>query len=201
MTSVIVPIVEGDGEVQALPVLLRRVALVSGIGQGVRIERPIRVHRDRFLNRQEELRRMVILAREKAGPDGAILVLLDADDDCPARLGPELQARVRGIVPQTPACVVLANREYEAWFMASAASLHGVRGFQWDGVAPPDPDLLRDAKGWIRLRTLGRRYGPVHDQAALSDHIEIDVALARSRSFRKLVSAWQELVGMHRHGE
>ena len=45
---------------------------------------PIRVRRDQFLNRDKEFSRHLSLAAGKCGEDGWILILLDADDDCPA---------------------------------------------------------------------------------------------------------------------
>ena len=70
------------------------------------------------------------------GPSGGILVLLDADDDCPAELAPTLLNRARSARPDCRVSVVLANREFEAWFLASAQSLAGRFGFPADIEAP-----------------------------------------------------------------
>ncbi len=115
-------IVEGDGEVAALPVLLRRLGSWLPQRLPAQVLTPIRVRRDRFLNRTEEFRRMLLLAAAKCGPDGWVLVLLDADDDCPARLGPQILERAQAVVPHRPLSVVLANREFEAWHLAAAES-------------------------------------------------------------------------------
>lgn len=77
------PIVEGDGEVAALPVLLRRIAEWRTPEVYVDVLAPIRVYKDRFLNRDDEFTRHLKLAAAKAGERGWILILLDADDDCP----------------------------------------------------------------------------------------------------------------------
>lgn len=180
---------------QAVPVLLRRLVLWQMPGILVNVARPIRVKRDRFLNRPEEFQRMLQLAAAKAGPDGAVLVLLDADDDCPALAGPALAARVREVIPTVPSAAVLANREFEAWFIAAASSLHGVRGFVWDQRAVVNPDVPRNAKGWVRERTREGRYSPVADQAAFSQIMDLNAAHAGSRSFRKLTKACLDLCG------
>ena len=112
--TVIASIVEGDGEVAALPILLRRVGAWRSPDKSFNVLPPIRVRRDRFLNREDEFRRMLLLAATKCGESGWILVLLDADDDCPAELGAQVLERARGIVPHSRVSVVLANREYEA---------------------------------------------------------------------------------------
>lgn len=74
------PIVEGHGEVAAVPILLRRLALEL-TGAAVDVAPPIRVPRTQLL-RADALVRYVGLARRRAD---SILILIDADDDCPAR--------------------------------------------------------------------------------------------------------------------
>lgn len=59
------------------------------------VPRPVRVKRNGVVM-ADELERYVELAANKGGTDGRVLVLLDADDDCPAELAPSLLAR--GIV-------------------------------------------------------------------------------------------------------
>ncbi len=144
MTTV-ASIVEGDGEVAALPVLLRRLADWRGPVDYVNVLTPIRVYKDRFLNRPEEFSRHLKLAAAKCGDAGWILILFDADDDCPAEKGATVLAQAQAIVPHRRIAVVLANREYEAWFIAAAESLNGCRGFQChvqDAGVEPDFKLL-----------------------------------------------------------
>lgn len=184
-------IVEGDGEVAALPVLLRRLAnwLTPEVPTPV-ILPPIRVPRDRLLQRPAELSRHLQLAAAKSGTDGWILILLDADDDCPATLGADLRQRAQAMVPHRRVAVVLANREFEAWFIAAAPSLEGVRGFSMGPEPRPQAEVPRDAKGWIKLRMPGRAYGPTTDQPALAAKMDLDLARTNSRSFRKLADEW-----------
>ncbi len=77
-------IVEGHGEVRAVPVLIRRVARTLGVP--VDIPHPIRIPGSK-LAQQGELERAVELASRTIGGRGAILVLRDSDDDCPAEVG------------------------------------------------------------------------------------------------------------------
>lgn len=189
-------IVEGDGEVAALPILLRRLAEWRSPEMHPEVLTPIRVHRNRFLNRDDEFRRHLLLAAGKCGEGGWILVLLDADDDCPATLGLQILERARAHVPHRPVSVVLANREFEAWFIAAAPSLHGKRGFAFDPNDATEPEVPRDAKGWIKVRMASRSYGETTDQPAFTAHMDLQQAHARSRSFRKLCSEWdQRLAG------
>lgn len=186
-------IVEGDGEVIALPLLLRRIGEWRTPEAYVEVQNPIRVRRDRFLNRDDEFGRYLQLAAGKSGNNGWILILLDADDDCPSELGNSIAMRAAEHVPHRQVAVVLANREFEAWFIASADSLNGFRGFAHDGE-PCDPERPRDAKGWIRARMAGGTYGETTDQPAFVTRMSLEQAHERSRSFRKLCSEWDRKV-------
>lgn len=79
----IVAIVEGDGEVEAVPVLIRRIGAEVSPLVPLDVPRQIRVRRDRFL-KEGELERYVALAAARAGDGGCIVILLDANGDCPA---------------------------------------------------------------------------------------------------------------------
>ncbi|CAO1664888.1 MULTISPECIES: DUF4276 family protein [Salinicola] len=184
-------IVEGHGEVDALPVLLRRLNAWRPGRDYAHALPPIRVHRDRFLNREEEFRKQLLLAAAKCGEQGWILVVLDADDDCPATLAAEVHQRARQHLPHRRLSVVLAKREYEAWFIAAAPSLDGRRGFRYPADAQVDAETPRDAKGWLRRNMEGGTYSEVLDQPAFTAHFDLQQAFDNSRSFRKLCKEWQ----------
>lgn len=187
----VVAIVEGDGEVAALPILLRRLnAWLTPDVAGL-IATPIRVPRMRFINRDEEFNRYLALAAAKCESGGWILILLDADDDCPAELGQSLLERAQAAVGHRPVAVVLANREYEAWFLAASVSLNGARGLTLsENDELVSAEAPRDAKGWLGHRMTGGRYSETRDQPAFSALMDLDAARARSRSFRKLCDEW-----------
>ncbi|MCD9123190.1 DUF4276 family protein [Cupriavidus sp. UGS-1] len=192
MSLTVASIVEGHGEVAALPVLLRRLGEWKTPFAYVDVPTPIRVQKDRFLNRDEEFRRHLLLASQKCGPNGWVLVLLDADDDCPAERGTTIAQRARACLPHDRVSVVMANREYEAWFIAAAPSLNGHRGF--DCKEPHiEAETPRNAKGWISQHMRGG-YGEVLDQPAFSALIDLQQAFDGSRSFRKLCSDWEKYV-------
>lgn len=186
----LVSIVEGDGEVQALPILLRRLAVAIAPECSVVVHPPMRVPRANLV-KADELERYVELATRQHGGQGAVIVLIDADDDCAAALGPKLLARAEVVRPGSLVAVVLAVKEYEAWFLAAAASIAGRRGLADDLASPSDPEAIRDAKGWLQARrTDGLAYSPNLDQPALSGLLDLELARSRSASFDKL---WREL--------
>jgi hypothetical protein len=195
MTPVrIVSLVEGDGEVQALPVLLRRV--VYAIDPIAVPEISAFRHSAGSSQRPGGIERAIETVAALY-PKHSIIVLLDCDDDCPKTLGQELTQRAKAARPDIFVSLVLARCEYEAWFLAAAESLAGKRNLATDLIAPNNPENIRDAKGWLSRRlSRSGRYSPTEDQAALSHWLDLDLARARSRSFRKL---WKEVEAIVEH--
>jgi hypothetical protein len=111
----VVSIVEGDGEVAALPVLLRRIGAWLSPQALIDIGRPIRVRKEHFLNREDIFAKQLRLAAALCQAPGWILILLDADDDCPKDVADLIQAKAAVVIPGHPVSVVMANREYEVY--------------------------------------------------------------------------------------
>lgn len=187
-------IVEGHGEVEALPILLRRLRDRISPGLSLEIPKPIRKPRSSIVIK-EELERYVELAARQVEETDGILVLIDADDDLGCVLGPELLKVATSMRPDRQHSVVVALREYEAWFLAAAVSLRGKRGLALDLEPPDDPESVRDAKGWLtRHNVEGRSYKETLDQPALTAVFDIDAAL-RTSSFKKLYRDVVRLLG------
>src|SRR5690242_1873951 len=141
-------IVEGHGEVHSAPLLLKRILQELAPTLNPSILAPHRVSRGQLI-KEEGLQRAIEFMARKVGNEGRILLLLDADDDLPCVLGPRLLAQARGVRPDRDISVVVAKREYEAWFLTAAESLRGRRRLSEDLVPPPAPEEIRDAKGWL----------------------------------------------------
>jgi hypothetical protein len=187
--------VEGDGEVSAVPILLRRLAAQIDPAFTVEVPRPMRVRRGSVVSGTEELHRAFAKIVPALQRPAGILILLDADDDCPAQLGPELLRRATTVRGDVPTAVVLAKHEFEAWFLAAAESLGGHRHLAADLSPPPDPEGIRDAKGWLRDRMpRGRTYAPTTDQPALTARFDTDLACQRSPSFDKCCREIDQLI-------
>lgn len=183
----IAPAVEGHGEVNALPVLLRRIAAELSVWN-LQVAVPLRVPQTQLVG--AGLEAAVAAQASRVRGRGGVLVLLDADDHCPADLGPRLQSRAQAARPDVKVGVVLANREFEAWFLAAAKSLGGLRGLPDELEPPVDPEAKRDAKGWLSDRMSGHPYKPKVDQAPLAARFDLQAARANSPSFDKL---WREV--------
>lgn len=179
-------VVEGHGDREALPVLIRRVARRLVPARHVEVPKPIRVARSRLLKHGEIERAVDLAARQCEARDG-ILVLIDAETDCPADLGPKLLQRAVAARPDRRIRVSLACREFEAWFLAAAESLAGKRSLNLPLVGPPDPEEVADCKGWLTFHSApGRPYKETLDQPALAELFDLDAA-QRAPSFRKFL--------------
>ncbi len=189
---VIRPIVEGYGEVKAFPVLLRRL-VEEAQAWTVNIGRPIRRTRSQLVQKAgvEEAVRLALKEKDC----GAILFLFDGDDDCPAKLGPTVQAWAVAVANNIPCGVVIAHREYEAWFLSAIESLRGYRDVRDDAELHLKPENPRDAKGQLEARMQAdASYLATTDQPAFSAKFSLSDAYRRSRSFRKLASSFARLV-------
>lgn len=181
----VIAIVEGHGEVEAVPILIRRIAEEAAPEVYPEIPRPIRVKRHLLL-KPGELERTVELAARQTGPGDFILILLDADDDCPRDLAAAILARARAVRADRRFRAVVAKSEYEAWFLASATSIAGRRGIDAAVTAPDDPESIRSAKGWLSSRMPEHSpYRETLDQPALTAVFDLQSAKS-APSFDKL---------------
>jgi hypothetical protein len=182
------PIVEGHGEVHAVPVLLRRLRDAGGIF-AMSFLPPIRKTRSELV-RRSSLQSLIRQALTLRNPDG-LLILFDADDDCPRELAPRAQGWAAEEAGTVPCAVVLANREFEAWFLATLDSLQGRRGIGEHVPSNPDAESVRGAKERLSdAMGPGRTYSETRDQAALTAVFDLAAAHRVCRSFRRMVRAF-----------
>ncbi len=186
------PIVEGHGEVRAVPVLLRRLLDQAGIFN-VTVAQSFRGKQSRLLT-QQGLTAAIEVA--KLQPECAgLVVLFENEDGCPKELGPRLTSWARAAAHPLPCVVALPHREYEAWFLASLDSLRGKRAIRGDAQLTCLPEACRDAKGMLEsCMNKGAFYLETTDQAALSAQFDFKLAFRNSRSFRHLIKVFGELV-------
>jgi len=198
MTTTVVAVVEGHGDRAAIEMLLRRwfhhhqvfplprvrVLVTNGV---IKILAP---H-----NGQTQHGVEYWINKAQQYQPCAILVLLDADDECEQptyrprgeRLGPWLLSRAREIVGHIPISVVVADRCFESWFFCPPCqqALQEAKLFQRTDRAAAD-----HARGrWeSRLRSLmGRSYSKAAHQVKLAAHLPLGRDMAgASRSFQKL---------------
>lgn len=194
-TASVAVIVEGHGECEAIPILIRRIASDIEPGAVPKVLKPLRIPGNQ-LRRADGIERAVELASRKLGGTGGILVVVDCDWEggCPATDGPELLRRAQRSRADMLISVVLANKEYESWFLASAASLSGKRGLRQELESPANPEAIRGAKEWLTAQMpRGRRYSETVDQPALTAVFDINAARV-SDSFDKFYREVQRML-------
>jgi|SRR5579871_197475 len=186
-------VVEGKGEDGALPLLVRRICNELFGVFAILTTRPVRTTKSKLV-RPGELERAIRLAQLANEMEGPVLVVLDADDDCPAELGRSLTLRALPIAQDCGVSIVIPKYEFETWFLTAAKSLGGYHGLNEGLSPPPDPAAVRGAKEWLsRNMAPGRTYSPTVDQTALVAHM--DLTAARScRSFDRLCREIERLV-------
>ena len=181
----IYPMVEGHGEVEAAPILLRRL-LAEAQCHVIGVGRPIRRTQSQLRSKEgiQAGVRLALLQPECA----AVVILFDGEDDCPKELAAKVRTWAQKAASGTPCDVVVAYREYETWFLASLESLRGQYGIAKNAAAPTNPESKRDAKGALEeFMPSDRAYSETGDQPAMSAVFDLGLAHRRNRSFRKLV--------------
>lgn len=189
--------VEGKGEQPdretgkggAAPLLVRRL-LKEKLGQhNWQVIRPLKV--GNWRNFQKRAQQFVDYLRRRPDVD-AVLVLLDLDEGCAKMIAPQLAETLKALKPPRPIAIVFAVREYEAWFLAAAKSL-------WGQSYEGDPEGPRDAKD--QVSRFEPEYTPTTHQSSLSAKMNLDEAFQKSRSFRRLFHALQEIIWAVDHSQ
>ena len=175
MTVKIGCIVEGHGDVKAVPILIRRIATDLYPELTIRTY-PTRVPRTKLV-KVNSLERTIELTVRRIGRQGALFIILDSDDDCPAKLGPEMLQQAVNVRSDLPIAVVLAKREFEAWFLAAAESLRGQRGLKNELQPPNNPEEIRGAKEWLTHQMeSNKKYKETLDQPAFTARFDFEQA-------------------------
>ncbi len=116
----IVALVEGPGDIEAVPGLLYKLLREKHQQWTWQVARPKRVGGLGALKKRLD-RFMTYAERDAEG--GGILILLDLDDGCPEIEAINLAQQIRSLNLSCPVAIVFAHREYEAWFLASLDSI------------------------------------------------------------------------------
>lgn len=210
MTVFVAPIVEGHSEVVALPALLHRVwNELLGWPFRLHVLAPTRKHRDDLLKvTSDALEKAVnaafVRARTLATQDrdaasfGVVLLLLDAECDCPAQRAPALLTRAQQARKDARVTCVLANRMFENWIAAGAGSLAGLHLSEKCVLPatiqpPPDPEAV-GGKHWIRQLLFDQAkhtYSETGDSADLVRAMDLVAARASSRRSTSSATSWR----------
>jgi hypothetical protein len=187
------PVVEGHGDLSAVPELIRRVAHANSrydvqvLPAQKRGDLPtIKPRLERFLR---------VALQEGA----SVLWVLDYDcDDCTdvTRDLAALSAQAFAISMPQKAEFVFMVKEFESLFLADHETTRAVfPDIPPTTDFPADPESVRGAKEWLsKARPKGLAYKPTTDQAKLTSQLNFDRLRDRSPSFRRFEAAVLKLL-------
>jgi hypothetical protein len=189
--TVLFPIVEGHGDVRALPILMRRLLHEIFFRFSCSIAEPYRLSRPKILDFGDDLLKAVRLGESKIANgtnQGGIIILADADDDCPADAHQCFEKFRNDNRLRFEVGFVLAKREYESWFISGAEFLRAHSSVNEGAQSHPNPEAIRDAKGYFEREILlpNVKYAETVDQEKFSALIDLKQTHKTCRSFRKL---------------
>jgi hypothetical protein len=162
-------VVEGRGEQQAVPLLLRAHLVAAEIFQDI-LSAPVVCHGREKALMDGGIEGFVATAAARPGC-GGILVLLDGEGDAVCTLGPGLLGRAQQVTNK-PLFVCLADPKFEAWLIASAETL------ELDHLTY---DSSRDPAALVRGALPGKYIKPTW-QPRLTARMDIGLAAGRNES-------------------
>jgi hypothetical protein len=173
-------VVEGRGEIESLPLLLRRQLHTTGEWRDI-LGKPIPCHGREKALRRRGIEGYVATAASRPGCR-AVIVTLDAETDAACELGPNLLERSKAVT-DTPVAICLAEPKFEGWLVASAETLE-IPGLEYR--------TDRDPAGLIR-HYLDAKYVKPTWQPRLTARLDIELASGRSQSLARLLAKLAEL--------
>lgn len=187
LRTTIATVVEGAGEIEALPLLVRRIAGEVFGRWDVDLPRPHRLPRGQMTT--GENLRVAVRVQSARVRTGGVLVVTDADDACAVTFADQL----RELAKPVPVEVAVAVREFEAWFLAAIDSLRQHREVRPDAALSGDPEAPRGAKETLSA-LMSRPYRETRHQPSFAMMMDLGQG-RRARSFEHLVGCVGRLLG------
>jgi len=187
-------LVEGEGDRQAAPVLLRRLLHEEHQRYDWQVA-PKHTMKVWGLHKlRQNLPEFIEHLRGKTC-HGA-MILLDLEDQLPCGEAPALAEEIARLQPLPfPIVIVFACKEYEAWFLAGIASIAAHSAYFADNLTyPNDPEDKRGAKEWLDKQMPATvKYKEVLHQEQFTRFLNFAQA-RRASSFQRLERALQQLL-------
>lgn len=180
----ILPIVEGDGDMRAVPVLIRKILHANNLF-GVDLH-PAQKRND-YSKLHNTFDNYFSAAIKWEAP---ILWVLDFDCKqcaCVKTESQKLYSRADALRPGWPFKVAFIVKEFEALFLAEQQSTKAVLGIPEDFNFSPNPETIKGAKGEIsRALPVGKAYKETVHQEKIAAQLDLNILRNVSSDFRHL---------------
>lgn len=189
----LLPIVEGHGEIPAVPILIRNILAAHGIHD----VQPLQPQRHgEYPTVARKFDNIFLAAIKNNAP---ILWIMDFDSknhDCPVKEAHNLLSRAEALRPGWPIKIAFLVKEYETLFLIDEAATRKVfPDIPSQTAFPTNPENIRGAKEWLSKArpSPGDAYKETVHQAKITAHLNLDLLRTRSADFAHLERAVVEL--------
>jgi hypothetical protein len=186
-------IVEGHGDVKAVPLLIRNILKAKGIHD---VELLPTQRRGEYPSVAKDFDDYFLAAIKENAP---ILWVMDFDAkgcDCPYKAAQELLGRAAKLHPGWLIRIAFLVKEYEVLFLHDEnATRHVFPDLAKGKPFPSSPEKIRDAKGWISERLpSGMAYKETVHQEKITAQLNLDLLRQKSKDFAHLERAILKLI-------
>lgn len=185
----LLPIVEGHGEIPAVPILIRNILAA----QGIHDVQPLPAWRHgEYPSVAKKFDNLFLAAIKENAP---ILWVMDFDSkdyDCPVKEAQSLLTRADALRPGWPIKIAFLVKEYETLFLIDEAATRKVfPDIPAQTTFPTNPENIRWAKEWLSKArpSPGSAYKETVHQAKITAHLNLNLLRARSSDFAHLERA------------
>lgn len=187
-------VVEGDGDVRAAPILIRRILEQHKIYDARLL--PVQ-RRGEYPSVAKHFDNYFLAAVKEKAP---ILWIMDFDAkscDCPYREAAALLARAAALRPGWPIRIAFLTKEYETLFLHDENATRAVfTDIPKQASFPAQPETIRGAKEWLsKQRPSGMAYKETVHQQKITAHLNLQTLRERSADFAHLERAVLQLIG------
>ncbi len=190
----LLPIVEGHGEIPAVPILIRNILAAHGIHDVLAL--PARRHGE-YPSIAKKFDNVFLAAIKENAPILWVMDFDSKDHDCPVKEAQKLLARADSLRPGWPIRIAFLVKEYETLFLIDeAATRKAFPDIPAKTSFPQEPEKVRGAKEWISKArpSPGSAYKETVHQAKITAHLDLTLLRTRSADFAHLERAVLELV-------
>lgn len=198
-------IVEGPGDVAAVPRLLRSIAYDHEVYDFNCCPNPITGQNLPKLSVNGVIEKFTGYALSRDDGD-SVLICVDTDGQCPKTAAEDFVRRLNSTYITKKVGVCFFHCEFESLFITcldAIATAHGECGWHMDGwTEDVQSETIKGAKGYLtRCMKKGRAYKEIRDQVRFTAALDSNRLRQRSRAFRHLEKTWRWLAGLDGTGD